>query len=126
MWLRMSKLPKPSAPWGHCRLGGVHQGKAGIELGIIPPCFDFFSSLVITAPPLHSLPVPATVTITPKGSGSKSMTPGRAQKSSQMSPVVPGSQRYRLAAVHHTAAADGEDHIHSVLRASLAPSCTLA
>ena len=40
----------------------------------------------MTAPPLHSLPVPATVTITPRGRGAKSMTPGRAQNSSQMSP----------------------------------------
>ena len=40
----------------------------------------------MTAPPFISLPVPAMVTITPKGNGRKSTTPGRVQKSSQISP----------------------------------------
>ena len=50
------------------------------------PVLILSSSFVITAPPLHSLPVPETVTIIPSGNGSKSITPGLAQKSAQMSP----------------------------------------
>lgn len=100
-------------------VSGVHQREAGIELGIIPPCFDFLFLVGDNRA--------AVAFATGAGDGNdnaqrqrfKIHDAGPRPEVLPDVPVVPGSQRYRLAAVHHTAAADGEDHIHPVLPGQL-------
>ena len=96
-------------------IGGVHQGEFGVALGVVPASLDFQRLVGNNRPAIAFAACSGYGDHHTQGQRLVTNDSGPGPKILPNVSVIGGCQRDRLAAVHDTAAAHGQDHVHMVL-----------